>query len=156
MRNLLGIGHLVNREKLPFVFSAGLEFEDRDVPLDFYYLGACLGDGDHRNTGIANVVGPEIVDWLVKYVVGENAQEFYNIQVGSNEPFLRDDFLVLLASRNDDLTEEQEINNKSYQSLLEDDEVLPDVEDIEIIFLCCICPDRTLIYHVCLLCYFIL
>ncbi len=63
-------------------------------------------------------------------VTGENAQEFYSIQTENNEPFLRDDFLVLLPSRNGHITLEEEIGDKSYQDLLEDDEVLPE-EDIE-------------------------
>ena len=52
------------------MFSPGLDFKDTDLPLDPYYLGAWLGDGDRRFTSIAAsvaAVGPEIPDWLRRY-----------------------------------------------------------------------------------------
>ncbi|CAO3617741.1 unnamed protein product [Mucor hiemalis] len=67
LKTLLDIGHLVNRERFPFVFSPGLDFEERNIPIDPYYLGAWLGDGSRNNTGITNLVGPGIVTWLRNY-----------------------------------------------------------------------------------------
>lgn len=57
----------LDRERFPLVFSPGLDFEERTLPIDPYYLGAWLGNGNRQDTGISNLTGPEVINWLRNY-----------------------------------------------------------------------------------------
>ena len=63
------------------------------------------------------------------YYEAPEGREIYSIRVQNNVPFLRDDFLVLLPSRNG-MPIEQEVADNSYRNLLMDEEILAD-ENVE-------------------------
>lgn len=47
-------------------WRTGIEFEYQDVPLDPYYLGAWLGDGDSNRPSITNI-DDEVIDYIHEY-----------------------------------------------------------------------------------------
>jgi replicative DNA helicase len=52
-------------------YKVGLDFPSRDVPIDPYFLGLWLGDGNKRN-GTILASDPEVIDWLKDYALATN------------------------------------------------------------------------------------
>lgn len=60
-------------------FRVGVEFTEKDTPLDPYFLGLWLGDGCSRNPSITNV-DQEIIDYIYN-----KFSDNYDIRIGNDE-----------------------------------------------------------------------
>ncbi|KAL9536690.1 hypothetical protein MBANPS3_012449 [Mucor bainieri] len=80
------------RESFPMFFTAGLEFQERHVPVDPYYLGLWVGDGNRRSTTIYNQNDEPIVNYLRNYAdhLGMRLTRDPRKVPNFNVPYIRD------------------------------------------------------------------